>query len=253
MSKNLLMMSSISESFWNGYLRYDFLVYGREALIILPKVISEGNPWVWRTEFFDAFAQADIAMLERGWYLAHYKVSDMYGCPDAIKLMRKFQRLVEMQFNLAKKTILFGFSRGGLYAFNYAARYPNKVSALYLDAPVLDIRSWPGGMGSGERAEKEWNECLTCYGLSEKTVLNFNENPLDKIEQVLKAAIPIIIVAGDADMVVPFNENSAILADYYSKMGGVIKIIVKSGVGHHPHSLDDPEPIIEFLIDNCKK
>ena len=29
--------------------------------------------------------------------------------------------------------------------------------------------------------------------------------------------------------------------------GGDIKVIRKPGVGHHPHSLEDPTPIIEFV------
>lgn len=35
--------------------------------------------------------------------------------------------------------LLFGFSIGGVYSFNYAAEYPDKVAALYLDAPALDM------------------------------------------------------------------------------------------------------------------
>jgi len=119
------------------------------------------------------------------------------------------------------------------------------------EAIKLIIRSWPGGMGIGQGAEKEWKECLACYGLSDETVLNFKGNPIDKIDLVLKAAIPIIIVAGDADTIVPYEENSAILADYYREKGGKIIIIIKSGVGHHPHSLEDPKPIVDFLVENC--
>lgn len=224
---------------------------GREALIIFPRTAAIGKRWIWRTEFFDAFAQADYAMLEQGYHLAYYSVSDMYGCPKAIKLMKNFHDYAENILNLSAKVILFGFSRGGLYAFNYAAQYPEKVSALYLDAPVLDIRSWPGCLARGVGGNQEWNECLACYDLSETDAPSFHENPIDKIKPVLDASIPIIVVAGDADMVVPLNENAKILIDFYTKNGGIIKSIVKSGVGHHPHSLDDPSPIIEFLIKNC--
>jgi predicted esterase len=106
-------------------------------------------------------------------------------------------------------------------------------------------------MGIGQGYGKEWKRCLACYKLSEETVLNFKGHPIDKIDLVLKAAIPIIIVAGDADTIVPYNENSAVLVNYYREKGGIINIIVKSGVGHHPHGLEDPKPIIEFLVENC--
>jgi pimeloyl-ACP methyl ester carboxylesterase len=83
---------------------------------------------VWRVEFFDAFAQVDMAMLNLGWHLAYNKVSDMYGCPYVVELMHDFQTLVEDMFSLSRRAVLFGFSRGGLYAFNYAAQYPEKVA-----------------------------------------------------------------------------------------------------------------------------
>ena len=84
-------------------------------------------------------------MLQEGYFLLYYKVSDMYGCPQAVEYMRHFHTYVTKEFDLYPKPVLFGFSRGGLYAVNYAAAYPQEVDALYLDAPVLDIRSWPGG------------------------------------------------------------------------------------------------------------
>lgn len=235
--------------FWKGFKRYDFTVDGRDGLVVVPETAADGNPWVWRAEFFDAFAMADMAMLRKGWHLAYYNVSNMYGCPEAVMLMRGFHGFVEAQFNLSKKTVLFGFSRGGLYAFNYAVQYPDKVAALYLDAPVLDIRSWPGGMGVGKGSGYEWGQCLECYGLTEESLKYFKGNPIDKIEQVSKASIPIIIVAGNNDSVVPFDENSAILARRYSESGEKIKVIVKQGAEHHPHSLEDPTPIVDFLLN----
>jgi pimeloyl-ACP methyl ester carboxylesterase len=243
----------MEKSLWKGYIRYDFTVNGREGLLIIPKISSEGNPWIWRAEFFDAFPQVDLAMLEKGWYLAYYKVNDMYGCPEAIRLMHGFHNFVEKNFNLASRTILLGFSRGGFYSFNYAAKYPEKVTALYLDAPALDLRSWPGGFGKAERSEREWQECLNVYDLTEETIRNFKGNPLDKIDQVAKAKVPIIIVYGDADTVAIFSENSEILINRYNELGGVIKVIVKPGVGHHPHSLEDPTPIVDFLIEKSLK
>lgn len=52
--------------------------------------------------------------------------------------MRKFQAYLEEKFALSARAVLFEFSRGGLYAVNYAAAYPEKNAKLYLDAPVLD-------------------------------------------------------------------------------------------------------------------
>jgi hypothetical protein len=198
------------KTLWKGYERHDFLYGDRAAIVVLPKISATGNPWIWRAEFFDAFPPVDMALLKMGWHLVYYKVSDMYGCPEAIKLMNEFHKFIVKPYALNPRPVIFGFSRGGLYAFNYAAEYPCEVSCLYLDAPVLDIRSWPGGKGAGQGSPKEWADCMAIYGLTEDTARDFRGNPLDKAEVVAKAGVPIIAVAGDADTAVPFLENLAI-------------------------------------------
>jgi hypothetical protein len=35
-------------------------------------------------------------------------------------------------------------SRGGLIIYNCAVANPEKVAAIYGDAPVMDFKSWPG-------------------------------------------------------------------------------------------------------------
>lgn len=237
---------------WKGYERQDFYLKGREGIIIKPDKPAEGKPWVWRTEFFDAFSYADMDLLKKGWHIIYYRISNMYGCPEAVALMKDFKEYVVDNFKLSSKAVLFGFSRGGLYAFNYTAKYPEDVSMLYLDAPVLNILSWPGGKGSGCGAEKEWKECLDIYGLDEKAVINFQGNPLNKIEAVAKAGIPIIMVAGDKDDIVPFEENGGELVRLYKEWHGKLKLILKPGVGHHPHSLERPDEIVKFILENVK-
>ena len=68
---------------------------------------------------------------------------------------------------------------------------------------------------------------------------------------LLKNNIPIILVYGDSDVIVPYNENGAILEKYYRENGGKIVAIGKPGCGHHPHGLEDNTPIIEFVEAYC--
>ena len=118
--------------------------------MIFPKEPDYLRRWIWRAEFLDCgFDTVDVEMLRRGYFLVYYRVSDMYGCPKSIGYMKKFYDFIVSELDLDQKTILFGFSRGGLYSVNFALRYPAIVRALYLDAPVLDIKSWPGGLGVG--------------------------------------------------------------------------------------------------------
>ena len=35
--------------------------------------------------------------------------------------------------------------------------------------------------------------------------------------------------------------------DAYQAMGGVVEVIVKPDCGHHPHSLEDPTPVVDFI------
>lgn len=137
---------------------------------------------------------------------------------------------------------------GGLYAVNYAAAHPEKVQKLYLDAPVLDIYSWPGGFGEGVGSPDEWEDCKRLYGITDADRAALSDNPLDKITILLEHEIPIVLVAGDADEVVPYRENGRRLYAEYLLEGGPIQLHLKPGCGHHSHSLDDPLPIVQFLM-----
>lgn len=237
----------IRESDWNGYRRLDFAVGGRESLLICPKTPDTAGRWVWRAEFFGAFDTADQALLARGWAIAYHRVSNMYGCSQSVVYMREFREVLRDVFGMTGRAALFGFSRGGLYAFRYAVTWPEDVMALYLDAPVLDIRSWPGGKGAGIGDPACWEECKRWYCLDEHSAWFFRDNPLDRIDELVRTGIPVLLVAGEADDVVPYAENGAVMAAKMAAAGGRIHVTLKPGVGHHPHSLEDPAPITAFM------
>jgi pimeloyl-ACP methyl ester carboxylesterase len=238
---------------WNGYERLDFQAAGHPCLLVKPKHTAEGSPWIWRTEFFGHEPQGDLALLAAGWHVAYLQISDMYGAPPAIELMAQAHAQLTRDYGLAQRVVLEGFSRGGLYAVNFAAAHPGKTAGLYLDAPVLDIRSWPGGKGKGKGGGACWPQALAIYGLTEETANTFTGNPLDHATALAKAGIPVIAVCGDADDIVPYEENTAIFKARYEAAGGKIQVILKPGVNHHPHSLKDPKPIVDFILANHLK
>jgi hypothetical protein len=43
-------------------------------------------------------------------------------------------------------------------------------------------------------------------------------------------------------------ENTAVLKERYEKLGGHVELIVKKGVGHHPHALENPTPIVDYIL-----
>ena len=231
------------KSLWEGCDRYDFKVEGRDALVVIPQEAAPGRPWIWRPAFFGAFPSVDKALLKEGWHLAYYDVTHLYGSPRAVRLAKSFFEYVTKTFELPEKATVEGFSRGGYFAFAWADAYPETVSSIYVDAPVCDITSWPG-----RRQPEFWQGFLEEWGEKDEDVdSDFRGNALNHIPRIAEAGIPIISVCGGADEGVPYDENMHKVRDAYQEMGGVVEVIVKPDCGHHPHSLEDPTPVVEFL------
>ncbi len=243
--------TSITTNAWHGFHQLKFSVAGRDALLVLPKVSAPGKPWIWRTEFFGHEPQADLALLSNGWHVAYVNVQNLYGAPVALDHMDAFYEHLTNHFQLAPKTVLEGFSRGGLFAFNWAARNPERVASLYADAPVCDFKSWPAGWGKGKGSSNDWARCKQVYGLNDESARAYGLNPVDHLAPLAQAHIPILSVCGDADDGVPMPENTLLVKERYEKLGGEIQVITKPGVGHHPHSLRDPAPIVDFILKHA--
>jgi len=233
---------------WNGFPRHDFKLNGWDAILVEPPRAAEGRPWIWRTTFFDAWPAADIRLLHLGFHVAHVDIVEFFGNAEALRRMDAFYAFLRSNRHLAKATLLEGFSRGGLPAYNWAARNTDKLCGIYGDAPVCDFKSWPGGKGKGIGSPDDWRKCLAAYGLTEKEALRYSGNPIDSLLPLARSDIPILHICGDADKSVPVAENTAIVESRYRALGGRITVILKPGIGHHPHSLEDPTPIIDFAL-----
>ena len=211
-------------------------------------VIRPANPngkWIWKTEFLTAFDKAERALLDEGYTRVYYSISNKYGNPEAVSLMESFYHEVTERYDLDGKCILFGFSRGGLYAFNFALECPEYVDKIYLDAPVLDLKTWP----TKSKNPGEFKGMLASYGLTEEEFASFKGSPVDKLEEFFKLGIPLLVVAGDSDATVPFEENAGRLIEYANANGYNITYVVEAGKDHHPHSLTD----VTLIVDFCKR
>ena len=233
---------------WFGFERRDFKVDGRACLLIVPEKAADGRPWIWRTEFFGHEPQADLALAARGFHVAYVDVQNMYGAPVALDHMDRFYEHLTTARGLSKKTVLEGFSRGGLFSLNWAARHPDRVACIYNDAPVCDFKSWPGGKGKGPGSSGDWQRCLQVYGLTDAEALAYKLNPVDNLAPLAKEKVPLLHVCGEADEVVPFDENTQLIEERYRALGGPITVIAKPGVRHHPHSLKNAQPIVRFVL-----
>jgi lysophospholipase L1-like esterase/pimeloyl-ACP methyl ester carboxylesterase len=241
----------VHHTVWNAHPEDTFVLDRHHCRIVLPKSFAPGKPWIWRPEFFGAYDQADQALLAKGYPIAYMDMENIFGSPPAMKLMDKFYGYLTSHYGLSAKATLFGFSRGGLYSVNWAARHPDRASCLYLDAPVCDIKSWPGGRGKGNGSPADWERLKVFYGFTnDQEALDYQHNPIDNLKPLATAKISILNVCGGADTTVPYLENTAILKQRYEAMGGFIQVIVKPGCDHHPHSLTDPKPIVDFVLKN---
>jgi len=242
------------KSDWRGFDRYDFEVDGTKALVVAPKTVAPGKPWIWRAEFFDHRPETDIALVEKGFHLVYMEVGNTFGCPDAMGHWAALYRFLTKEHGLSRKPALEGLSRGGLYVYNWAAAHPDKVSCIYGDNPVCDFKSWPGGKGKGPGSAEDFKQLLQCYHFeSEAEALAYDKNPIDNLKSLADAKIPLLHVCGDADEVVPFEENTVVLKERNEKLGGSMTLLLKKGFKHHPHGLDDPTPIVEFILQNTDR
>jgi pimeloyl-ACP methyl ester carboxylesterase len=235
---------------WNGYKRHKFLFRGQQAWVVEPAQARAGNPWSWTMMFPDAFVKrcAATQLLEAGFHHAFLDVGNTFGSPDAIGKLAAFHDEM-VRRGLAIKPALIGLSRGGLYAHRYASEHPGHVSVIYGDGAVCDIKSWPGGKGNGKGSPKDWQACMEAYGFkSEAEALAYRGNPVDTLAPLAQADIKLVHVVGDVDDTVPPAENALIVQERYRRLGGTIEVHHKPTGNHHPHGLDDPTPVVNFIL-----
>lgn len=247
---NFPFESNAQVDVFHGWKTNEFEFQGHDAKIVFPEKSNEGRFWIWRARFWGHEPQLDKALLANGFHVIYVDVAGLYGNNEAVNLWTDFYQFLMDEYQLNPKAVLEGMSRGGLIIYNWASKNTDKVACIYADAPVCDIKSWPGGLYSGKGSPSDWEACLKAYHLDENSVLNFEDIPVNNCAKLAKAGILSIHVCGLADDVVPYAENTEKLAKNFKEAGGEIELILKEGIGHHPHSLEDPKPLVDFILKN---
>lgn len=232
---------------FHGYRRLDFRLGegGPAAIVVVPRQASEGRPWIWRARFFGHQSALDLQLLDRGWHVAYCDVSNLYGSDTAMNRWHTFYQFMT-EAGLSKKPVLEGMSRGGLPIFRWASLHPGKVAAVYGDNPVCDFRTWPGGDG-GKRSDSDWMRLLKAWQISEEHAKT-HPQVVDWLAPMAKARVPVALVIGMADEVVPAAPNGLAVADRYTELGGSVRVWTKPGSGHHPHGLRPPDALRRWLM-----
>lgn len=224
--------------------RYTFEVDGRAAWVVVPQHPAPGHPWVWRARFPGYHAEADAILLDRGFHIAFIDTNNMLGSPRAMAHWDAFYAFTT-EHGLAARPAIEAVSRGGLFAYAFAARWPERVACIYADTPVCDIKSWPGGKGTGRGHDATWQNLLKQYDFTESQAIAYRKNPIDILAPIAEAKIPLLHIVSLNDEIVPPTENTFVLAERYRALGGQIDLMqVQMGTsqsgGHH---FDHPDPV----------
>ena len=232
----------------SGYETIKMTFKERNATIVLADKKTRTTKWALKTEYFTAFPGVQNKLLEHGINLVFIE-NETRWCKDAdIEIKGDFVSYLHTEFGFDLRCIIIGMSAGGLIGIKFAAKYPECVSVLYLDAPVLNLLSCPLSLGCAQKNDDMIAEFCSAMNTNASKLLCYRGQPIDVMHKLLENKLPIILVCGLADTVVPYCENGKLLYDYYKANSGEIKQILKDNCGHHPHGLDDPSEIVDFIL-----
>jgi predicted esterase len=227
-----------------------FLVGRCPAFLIPPRhsIAKVTTPWVWYAPTLPGLpADTEKWMFERftaaGIAIAGIDVGESYGSPSGrAKYTALYRTLVEKR-GMSRKPVLLGRSRGGLMLYCWACENADKVAAIAGIYPVCNIASYPGI----ERAAGAYQ--LTADQLNRELR---NHNPLDRLESLAKARVPLFAIHGDADVVVPLGQNSGEMAKRYAALGGKMELVVPKGQGHNMwRGFFECQELVDFVIKHA--
>ena len=173
---------------------------------------------VQRKLYFENFMKAGIS-------IAGFDLGEVRGAPaSTAKFTLFYDDMVKRGF--APKPILLGQSRGGVMTLAWAMRHPDKVRAWVGIYPVCNLASWP--LKNSKAAT------LADFALPEaELVSKLKEfNPVDNLQGLLANKVPMFVVHGDSDVVVPYDDNTKLIKDRYEAGGGKITVKLVLGEGH---------------------
>jgi len=236
-----------------GYARAEFDVNGHWGFAILPseEKRSKAVPWVWYAPTFkDGYPSESNAwickrLLDRGIAICGVEVGESYGNPQGRAVFTDFHSYVAGKFGLSPKACLWAQSRGGLMLINWASEHPGLVKCIGGTYPVCDIASYPGLATAS-----------TAYGMSEEQMRTHlsEHNPIDRLAPLAAGKVPIFLMHGDSDAVVPLEANSQELARRYKALGGPVTLMVIKGKGHaEVPEFFESQRMVDFFAGNAKR
>jgi len=228
-----------------------FEIDGHKAFLYAAPKPAAGKPWLWyaptlngvslfgRKMYFEAFMKAGIS-------IAGYDLGEVRGAPaSTAKFTLFYDEMVKRGYSA--KPILLGQSRGGMMTLAWAFRHPEKVRAWVGIYPVCNLASWP--------LKNSKAQTLADFGMSEEElVAKLSEfNPVDNLKGLLENKVPMFVVHGDSDVVVPYELNTGLLKERYAAGGGQGGVKVIPGEGHKEGpSFFECQELVDFVLKQAK-
>jgi len=132
--------------------------------------------------------------------------------PDPGKPWDAWYAWLTATHGLSKKPAFVGVSKGGVNEYDWTTANPDKVSCIYADNPAIRPEAFA------------------------------------KLAELAKNDVALLNVCGSADFLL--QRHTLPIEDRYQQLGGRITVMIKDGHAHHPHSLRNPNPIADWIVEH---
>jgi len=225
----------------------------RPAFLMLPDEAkrSHPQPWIFYAPTLPPYPdRAEQWMHEQflaaGVAVAGVDVGEAYGSPKSHEAFNALYQELTANRGFARQCCLLGRSRGGLAVSSWAIAHPERIAGLAGIYPVFDLRSYPSV-----------HKAAPAYGITpeELTARNDELNPVALLGSLAQAGIPVLLLHGDVDTVVPLEANSGQLLKQYREAGldSLVHLRMLKGQGHNMfEGFFRSQELVDFVIARAR-
>lgn len=239
---------------WFDFAAEEFEFEGRKAILVFPKTPEKEGNWTLKTEYWGAFPETEIALLNHGFHVAYLENSSRFAPPEDCDAKARFVTHLHKTYGLRDKCVPVGMSCGGAHAVTFGGTHPNAVACMFIDAPVLNYCSFPGKINVPVQREVWENEFTKTYpGVTRADLLGFDRHPMRWIPTLKAHKIPILMLYGTEDQTVLYSENGQLMEEAYADTPALLTVIPRPAQGHHPHGIPwKPDVIVDFIVKHTR-
>ena len=142
-------MKILAEYRYDGKYQLEFEFKGKRAIALMLEDESKRNgKTVFKTEYFGAFPDLQNEFVARGYTLIFLENRNRWGTDSEIDDQIEFISYAARELGISDRVIALGMSCGGMMSILIAAKAPEHIQALYIDAPVVSFLSCPARLGN---------------------------------------------------------------------------------------------------------